>query len=112
MLFTKNEIYKIIARTVEKQDIFECSEFFELIHDIISRSVFIDKPPKLEKLSSDKGDQPFIELADAVHANYLVTNDYQNGLLDLKTYNNLNILTSSSFIKDYDRMIRNKKVKE
>src|SRR5690554_1458904 len=59
---TKNEIYKIVARTVENQDIFECSEFFELIHSIISRSAIIEVPPKLEKLSSDKGDQPFIEL--------------------------------------------------
>jgi putative PIN family toxin of toxin-antitoxin system len=83
---TKNELYRIITKKVEEQNIFECSDFFENLQLLISRSRIIEHPSKLEKLSSDKGDQPFIELAVAAKANFLITNDYQNGLLDLKIY--------------------------
>ncbi|MFM9277335.1 putative toxin-antitoxin system toxin component, PIN family [Paenibacillus jiagnxiensis] len=106
---TKNELYKIFARTIDQQNVFECAVFFETLYNIIERSVYISNPPKLERISSDKGDQPFIELAVAARASYLITNDFSNGLLKLRTYNNVEILTPTSYIKKYIR--ENRKAK-
>ncbi|MDY8023371.1 putative toxin-antitoxin system toxin component, PIN family [Paenibacillus polymyxa] len=105
---TKNELYRIVARKIEEYNTFDCAIFFENITEIISRSKFIANPKKLEKLSSDKGDQPFIELAVDIGANYLITNDFQNGLLELDTYRNVKISTPKSYLKLYDKASRRK----
>jgi len=97
---TLNELYKILARKIEENNIFECSEFYQLLHEIITRSKYIEAAPKIkDKLSSDPGDQYFIELAVTLRADYLVTNDKTNGLLKLGTYQEVMILTPEKLVK-------------
>ena len=103
---TQNELMLITSRMVHELGVFDCYEVFESLLSIVKRSMFIEKVNKLPKLSTDKGDQPFIELA--VHANvqFLITDDYSNGLLSLGTYNNVNIVNSSEFVKRYNKILR------
>lgn len=105
---TKNELYKIMSRFIEKEDIFECSEFFELLYKAIDRSVFIKHPAKLtDELCKDKGDLPFLELAVSANADYLITNDHKNGLLDIGSYSGVQIVTPKEFVKVYNKERRN-----
>jgi predicted nucleic acid-binding protein len=101
---TKNELFKILARTVEQENEFECSEYFEEMVEITKRSCYCDTPAPLPKLSSDKGDQKFIELAVAVNADYLVTHDFQNGLLALGQYASTKIVTARQFLVEMKKM--------
>src|SRR5690606_5265190 len=104
---SKNELYRIIVRKVEEHNTFECAEFFEHIHKIIDRSMYISNPRKIpQQLSTDIGDQPFIELAVHSNASFLITDDYSNGLLELGRYANVSIVNSSRFIRLYNRITR------
>jgi predicted nucleic acid-binding protein len=98
---TANELFKILAREVDSRNIFQCREIFMLHSEIVRRSIFCPTPPPLPRISSDKGDQKFLELAVAVDADYLVTNDTQNGLLSLGQYNNTKILTPTAFLREF-----------
>ena len=104
---TANELYTIFARTIGEKGIFESEAYFNNLNDIIRRSSRIEKPKKLPQISSDKGDQPFIELAVAANADYLITNDTSNGLIDLKEHQGVKIVKPSKFVKETKRRNRN-----
>ncbi len=96
---TQNELYVVVCRKITESSIFECKEFFVFLNEIFDRSKVIDSASKLEKLSTDKGDQFFIEAAVEMNATYLVTNDAQNGLLELGEYQGVKIVKPEKLIK-------------
>ncbi|MGN7354391.1 putative toxin-antitoxin system toxin component, PIN family [Paenibacillus sp. FSL H7-0940] len=104
--YTANELWTIFSRTIGEKRIFESEEFFRELYLTINRSARIDVPPKLQKLSSDKSDQPFIELAVAAQANYFITNDLSNGLIDLGEYQGVKIVKPAQFIRELRRINR------
>lgn len=105
---TLNELFKVISTKVSQYNIFECSEIFEALETIRRRSKFVESPEKLPRVSSDKGDQPFLELAVSAETDYLITNDKQNGLLKLGRYNKVEIVTPVQYLKLYSKIQRHK----
>jgi len=101
---TFNELCKLIVNKIYEHEEFECSDILMYVVDLRRRSQFIESPTKIRpSLSSDKGDQHFIELAAHLKVSCLITNDHQNGLLKLGSYNGTSIVTSKQFMKSYNK---------
>lgn len=96
---TRNELILICARKITELGHFHAVEFTDLLYDIFNRSTTIEEVDRLETLSSDKSDQIFIETAVHLKADYLVTNDMSNGLLELGQYKNVTILKPDTFLR-------------
>lgn len=101
---TQNELYLIVSRMINEKSIFECREFFIGLQKIFTRAIIIETANKLEKLSTDKGDQFFIETAVSLNADYLVTNDGENGLLELGQYKDVKIVKPEKLVKSLNKV--------
>ena len=100
---TRNELLLITARKITEHELYDSVEFFDLLYEIFDRSITINEANRLEQLSTDKSDQMFIEAAVEVNANYLITNDTRNGLLELERYKNVLIWKPDKFIRRMNR---------
>lgn len=101
--YTQNELYKVMARLVERENVFHCRDMFKSITGMMERSRYIKTPRKTLVLSNDPADQKFLDLAVEAKADYLITNDYRSGLLDLSEFGGVKITTPKGFIKEYEK---------
>ncbi|MED1953780.1 putative toxin-antitoxin system toxin component, PIN family [Brevibacillus centrosporus] len=105
--YTKNELLLIVSRFIHQQNHYECSLFFDELYAVFNRSRMEPiNPPKVETTINDKSDLPFLNLAVKVQADYLITNDYESGLLNLGTFKNVKIVDPKRFISDHSKLAR------
>jgi putative PIN family toxin of toxin-antitoxin system len=107
--YSQNELYKIISREIEVRNIFDCRDIYISIYQILERSKFIPTPFQTDKLSTDKSDQFFLDLAVHAGADFFVSNDTRNNLLNIGEHKDVKIVKPKKFLRDYKKNIRNAK---
>ncbi|PGK52239.1 hypothetical protein CN918_31095 [Priestia megaterium] len=103
---SQNELLKIASREVHTQNIYQCRDLLLPIYEIINRSKFVAKPLKVEKLSSTKDDQFFLDLAVHVKADYLITSDTRNNLLNVGEHRGVRIVRPAEFLRQYRKYMK------
>jgi len=103
---TFDELIYIVSKRITESNTYRCSIFFETLYLIKKRSVFIENVIKQERISRDGTDQKFIDLAVTCEADFHITNDKKNGLLDKGSYKGVKIVTPSDYIKIFEKAIK------
>ncbi len=71
------------GETIEKFPTYDLNDVSDFVKEIVSQSTLVKSVPSFVDLPRDVDDEPYLNLAIAVEADYLVTTD--NDLLDLMT---------------------------
>jgi putative PIN family toxin of toxin-antitoxin system len=95
--YTLNELYKIMCRQVEASRLFECSLLFQFLNEIVNNSNIIEEVPLTDIVSTDRSDQNFLDLAVFMRCKYLITNDTNNNLLDIRSHKKVLIITPQEY---------------
>lgn len=98
--YTLDELFKIMSRHINDENIFECSDFFRMLSRVADRSTFLQFPSPTE-IITNKSDQNFVDLAVDVSANYLITNDIDSGILQKKELNGVKFKTPFQYIHEF-----------
>lgn len=99
--YSLDELFKIMSRFVNDDNIFECSDFFRNLGQIANRSVCIDIPVATRVVSNDASDQNFVDLAVEVGADYFITNDLASGILQQKGLNGVKFRNPYQFVSEF-----------
>lgn len=82
---TVEELLEVLARedTLSKFPEYDLDDVEEFVNDIVYIPTYVQSVKQLMHLARDIDDEPYLNLAISVRANYLVTTD--NDLLDIMT---------------------------
>lgn len=110
------EVRDVLIRpeTLKKFPTVNASDAESFISNIVERTTFVKHVPRSFRLPRDQKDEPYIDLAAAVEADFIVTTD--NDLLDLMTgvdleskqfrqrFRGLKIVNPNEFLKAVDEI--------
>ncbi|MCP1159449.1 PIN domain-containing protein [Bacillus infantis] len=100
--YTADELFKIMSRHINDENVFECSDFFITLSRVIERSIIRDHPATNTPITN-RSDQNFVDLAIDVKAAYLITNDLESGILQRKNLNGVTFFTPFQYVHNYYR---------